>query len=166
MPSAHTESRRLLLLGGLSVVALGLAACATPSPDSKQADWSGRIGITEQGEGGRSFSVGFQLAGNAVAGQLKVLSPLGSVLRQLQWDDSGAWLENGTGNRQRYSNLAELTRLVLGTELPIQALFDWLQGKPSAAQGWEPDLSRHKEGRISATRREPQPAVQLRVILD
>lgn len=166
MVSTHTASRRTWLLASLSLGVLGLTACASSPKEGKPADWSGRIAINELTEGGRSFSAGFELQGKAEAGQLKVLSPLGGVLRQLQWDNSGAWLDDGSGNRQRYSSLAELTRRALGTELPIQALFDWLQGKPSAAFGWEPDLSRQKEGRISATRHEPLPAVQLRVILD
>jgi outer membrane lipoprotein LolB len=131
-----------------------------------QTQWTGRIGITEQGEGGRSFSAGFELQGSAAAGRLQVLSPLGGVLRQLQWDDSGAWLEDGSGHRQRYADLADLSRQTLGTALPIEALFDWLKGIASPAPGWQPDLARLAEGRLSATRSTPEPIVQLRVLID
>ena len=46
------------------------------------------------------------------------------------------------------------------------ALFDWLQGRATAAAGWQVDLSRMEQGRLSARRHDPQPPAALRIVLD
>ena len=46
------------------------------------------------------------------------------------------------------------------------SLFDWLAGRPTPVPGWQPDLSRQSEGRISARRTSPPPEADLRVVLE
>ncbi|MGH8848742.1 MAG: hypothetical protein ACREXQ_16075, partial [Polaromonas sp.] len=53
-----------------------------------------------------------------------------------------------------------------GAALPLGALFAWLQGDNASVNGWSADLSRHGEGRITATRAQPAPQADLRVVLD
>jgi outer membrane lipoprotein LolB len=43
-------------------------------------------------------------------------------------------------------------------------MFDWLRGRDTRADGWEADLSRHAQGRVSARRTLPLPEAQLRLI--
>ena len=73
-------------------------------------------------------------------------------------------LSTGEGER-RFANLDALSRRALGEALPLQALPDWLRGRPwtGAAPfelprrgfeqlGWQLDLARRDEGFVSATR--------------
>jgi outer membrane lipoprotein LolB len=46
----------------------------------------------------------------------------------------------------------------------VAALFDWLAGVPSVADGWQVDLSGRTEGRLRA-RRLAAPAADLRIVL-
>jgi outer membrane lipoprotein LolB len=55
---------------------------------------------------------------------------------------------------------------MLGTSLPIHALFDWLDGIYTTAAGWSADLVRLEQGRLVATRATPAPAAELRLVLD
>ncbi len=112
----------------------------------------------------QSFSASFQLQGAPEQGQLDVFNPFGSQIARLQWTPGHAALQQGEHVRHSDS-LQELLRLSLGTELPVQALFSWLQGQPMTAQGWQVDLSRHAQGRITAQRISPPPQATLRVVL-
>lgn len=81
------------------------------------------------------------------------------------WTGDGATVVRGHQS-QAFDNLNEMTASLTGSVLPIAALFDWLNGQPVSAQGWEADLSRLPEGRLVATRVVPLPSAVLRVILD
>ena len=67
---------------------------------------------------------------------------------------------------QPFDSLEDLTRHVTGVSMPVGALFDWLGGVDTAAAGWQADLSRINEGRLVATRSDPAPAAELKLILD
>jgi outer membrane lipoprotein LolB len=158
--------RRLCLCSALAL-ACSLVACAqAPKPTAASPLLrSGRLAINERVDNGRSFSAAFELQGTATQGELSIFTPLGGVLRKLVWDaESARWLDGSS--ERRFANLAELSRAALGIELPIAALFDWLDGRATEVPGWQTDLSRHAQGRILATREIPAPAVELRVVLD
>jgi outer membrane biogenesis lipoprotein LolB len=71
-----------------------------------------------------------------------------------------------TGNQiQRFASVSELIEKATGAALPLPALFDWLRGKNTAADGWTADLTQQAEGRFSASRSVPQPRADLRVVL-
>ena len=53
-----------------------------------------------------------------------------------------------------------------GAAVPMSALFAWLRGDNASASGWTADLSRQSEGRITATRSQPAPKAELRIVLD
>lgn len=159
-------SRRHCLWIGISLAG-SLAACSQAPKQVANLPLvrTGRMSVTELSDNGRSFSAAFELHGTARQGELSIFTPLGSVLRKLVWDAESARLLDGSSER-RFAGLAELSRAALGTELPIAALFDWLDGRDTAVPGWQTDLSRYAQGRIMAKRQTPVPAVELRVVID
>jgi outer membrane lipoprotein LolB len=128
--------------------------------------WTGRISLQVQSEPPQSFSASFELKGRAERGELSLISPLGNVLGVLRWSPGEALLDSGNGKVQRFASVDELMAQATGAAVPLDALFAWLQGDNAAASGWSADLSRQKEGRISAKRSAPAPQADLRVVLD
>ncbi len=160
------NGRRRVLALALSSVLLA-AGCTTPriTPMDANAYWSGRMAIQVLKDPPESLSSGFELQGSAQAGEMVLLSPIGTTLARLEWTPQGARLTQG----QQQVDSPSLQRLgsrLTGTELPIAALFEWLAGRPVEASGWQVDLSAHALGRISAERREPSPGAVLRIALD
>ncbi len=169
---ASTSRRRLL--HGAGVVAAGallaMTGCAAPEAvrQTVQSDvWRGRLGLQvfdTDGSIAQSLSASFFLQGNPQQGLLEVFNPLGNQVARLQWQPQRAWLQQGQKQWESPS-LAELVERSLGAEIPIAALFAWLQGHSAQAQGWQADLSRYHQGRIVAQRLQPLPRTQLRVVL-
>jgi outer membrane lipoprotein LolB len=112
----------------------------------------------------QTWHASFELQGSPEAGQLTLLNPLGSIVAQLQWGYGGALLLSN-GETKESSSLDALVKEIVGTALPVYSLFDWLDGKASAAQGWQVDFSALDKGRLIARREAPEPAVELRVAL-
>jgi outer membrane lipoprotein LolB len=152
-----------------SLAALGLAlllsACATPQRVAQPGEsaWNGRLSVRVDSEPPQSFSAGFDLRGHAQSGELQLSSPLGNTLATVMWSPAGASLQQGEQVTRRGS-LDELTTELGGTALPVAALFDWLQGRPTSSSGWQADLSRHTEGRVTARRLQPAPSAELRIV--
>jgi outer membrane lipoprotein LolB len=111
----------------------------------------------------QSFSAGFDLRGSPQAGELQLNSPLGTTLASVRWSPQGAELRQGDRLEQRDS-LDELTSDISGTELPVAALFGWLRGDSTAADGWTVDLTQQPQGRITARRTAPLPSAELRLL--
>jgi outer membrane lipoprotein LolB len=148
------------------ICAVLLAACATPPPSTQphEAAWSGRLSVRVDSDPAQSFSAGFELRGSPQTGELQLTSPLGNTLAVVQWSPQGAALHQGTRVTQR-SSLDQLSTELSGTQLPLAALFGWLQGQASEdTHGWQADLSRQPEGRITARRSTPLPAAELRLV--
>ncbi|MBU3735596.1 MAG: outer membrane lipoprotein LolB [Methylobacterium sp.] len=184
--------RRTALLAGLALLqGLLLAGCASapPGPEpaqpgeqaSGQAAWSGRLGwqvAAAPGREAQQASAAFELRGNVHQGSLELSSPLGTVLARAHWRPGAAELRTPEGSSS-FEDLPALTRAAFGgEEVPLQALFDWLQGKPSpmaghegrAGGGFEPlgwgvDVSGLARGLLTA-RRPAEPAVTLRIRLE
>ncbi len=112
----------------------------------------------------QSYAGGFELRGSPAQGELMLSSPLGQTLAFVRWDTGGAEMRQGE-QVTRSDSLDELTRLLTGTAMPVAAMFDWLRGRNTGADGWEADLSRHEQGRIAARRSAPLPAAQLRLVV-
>ena len=85
-------------------------------------------------------------------------------------DATVVWLPGSAEMRQggqvtRRGSLDELTTELSGTPVPVAALFGWLRGQSSDVPGWQADLSRQPEGRITARRTSPEPTAELRVVV-
>lgn len=124
-------------------------------------------------------NVGFELNGDAQAGQLTLSGPLGMLGAQAHWGQGKAWLITASG-RTNYDSLDALIAAALGEAIPVAALFDWLRGRPWRGAdhvmsadgrngfeqlGWRIDLSRWTTGHLQAQRQVP-PIVTLRVVME
>jgi len=148
-----------------------LAGCATPAPirsvsqppSTKQ--WQGRISVTVQSDPPRNMSAGFSLDGDARQGELNLFSPLGTTLATLQWNPTSTqWLQGS--QQRRYDSMAHLTEETTGAALPMDAMFEWLEGRATPSPGWQADLSALNQGSLIAKRITPEPLVVLRIKLD
>ncbi len=163
-----------------ALLAAGLAGCASPG---MAPALSGRLSVqveTPPGEPARSLSANFELTGNAERGSLSLSTPFGTTLAQARWSPQQVLLVTAQGQTP-FADLPDLTREMLGEELPVAALFDWLLGRPWAAAaseaaqppaeagfmqlGWQVTLARFDEGLIVARRIAP-PAVTVRARMD
>lgn len=173
--TAH--GRRAALLGAVAAL---LAGCATrPDADATMPWTSGRLSVRVDAVAERpasSVSADFDLRGDSRRGELRLTSPLGSLLAATRWSPDGATLDLGRGET-RYADLDSLSRDALGEVLPLRALPDWLAGRPwpdAPSQrndegfeqlGWSVTLTGMAEGRLDAVRAEA-PRVTVRVRLD
>lgn len=150
----------------LAVLVL-LAGCAQPpvTPASPyRTPWTGRLALQVEDKASQSFSAAFELSGSAQQGQFILLNPLGNTLARIQWNAGHAEITTGQTTRESES-LDALLRDVLGTDIPVAALFSWLEGTPVDAVGWQADLSAISAGRLVAQRHTPTPQATLRIIL-
>jgi outer membrane lipoprotein LolB len=171
-PSAGTLPVAGILLAFL------VGGCASTAP--AEAPWTtGRLSVRIEAQAERaaqSVSAGFELRADDRSGELRLSSPLGTRVATARWAPGLATLDDGRGP-QAYGSLAELSQQALGEALPLEALPDWLAGRPWPAAphaagsdgfeqlGWRIDLSRRAEGWIEL-HRSSAPAVRVRVKLD
>lgn len=197
-PMQHLMQRRsaLAALAAFSTVAMGsLTGCSSLSKagpgvdtlDENAPRLTGRFSLQlPPGSAGhnRSTTANFELLGTAGRGRLELSTPLGSLVARVHWQPGLAWLQTPDGDRT-YEDVDGLTQELLGEPLPVQALFDWLQGRPwpQARQqavpdgfqgfqqlGWQVDLRRFADGLLVAQRLDPRnaatPLATLRLKLD
>ncbi len=160
----------LLCLAATFFVA-GCAGLAGPSGqnttrnDTEKTIWSGRLSLQVDSNPPQFLSAGFELQGNANSGQLLLTTPLGSTAARVQWSPGSAELTTNASTR-RFATIDELLEQLTGAAIPLPALFQWLRGQAADAPGWSADLSRIGSGHLQASRQSPQPAVQLRLVLE
>jgi outer membrane lipoprotein LolB len=148
-----------LIAGCASVATVTRINHATTGP------WSGRISIQILSEPAQAFSAGFELEGGSERGRLLLTNPLGNTLGVMSWSPGEAVLESG-GQVKRFASMDAMLEATTGAAVPLNALFDWLDGKATPLNGWTADLSRQPAGKIAATRELPAPQVILRMVLD
>lgn len=164
-PETHIGSRRLFIAGVASVM-LGCAATPPNTDGAAQQVFRGRMGIKVQGQPDNSWSAGFQLTGSADAGQMRLVSPIGTTLALARWAPQEASIERGQ-TIQRYSDASAMVRELLGADFQMTQLWAWLERKPLRVPGWDlqttlrPDQSQL----LVAHKAQPEPAITLRVIL-
>ncbi len=175
------SAARSAAFAGLLIAIFLIAGCAHPVRDSGpnyqetpvNTSWRGRLALKVDSElaqlpdqaRGQSFFAGFELTGNAQAGELALFSPLGSTLATLSWSPTSGQLRTGAETRQ-FESLGAMVRQATGTEIPVASLFSWLAGHNVAVPGWQADLSQHAEGRLVARRNDPLPVVELRLVVE
>lgn len=147
-----------------------MAGCAVPPKKEiahrqDASTWRGRLAVRVENAQPQSFSASFELTGSAVAGEMTLFNPLGGTAAVLTWDAQAATMRVN-GDVQHHPSLNALISRAIGTEIPVGALFGWLAGELAVAEGWNPDLSQHANGRILAKRTSPAPPVELRLVLE
>lgn len=171
LPGAPRPTAMARILGSWLLLATlwALAGCAQPprAPHALEPanHWSGRLALQVDGQAAQSFSAGFDLQGDAGQGELTLFNPLGGVLARLHWRPGHATLQSG-GETQASASLDALLQQATGTSIPINALFGWLTGLHTRAEGWQADLSAIDQGRLVARRHAPAPHATLRIALD
>lgn len=165
MRQAHVHLARWLLA---ACAVLLLAACAvpprTPAAPGVQV-WTGRLALTLEGQASQSFSAGFELRGAPDNGELTLYNPIGGTLAVLAWSPGTATLLAG-GTARQFPSLEALAQEATGAPLPVAALFDWLDGKPTPIAGWEADVTQVADGRLRARRNAPPPVADLRMVFE
>jgi outer membrane lipoprotein LolB len=165
------------------LLAAALAGCATPRAPAPSNALAGQLSVRVESASGapaRALSGGFELLGDAERGSLSLSTPLGTVLAQARWSPQQVLLVTSQGQTP-YADLPALTRELLGEELPVAALFDWLRGRPWPGAdslrthppddegfvqlGWRVSLARFDQGVVEARRIEP-PVVTVRARMD
>jgi outer membrane lipoprotein LolB len=140
---------------------------------AKVLSYQGRLSIRIASDPPQSLYAGFSLNGDAQTGDLTLNSPLGNTVAQLSWTPQSAVLIANNETKE-YPSTSALIENVTGTAIPLSALFDWLAGKNTAAEGWDIDLSAMKIDssnidtvqRLVAKRTSPLPSAELRIALD
>lgn len=168
--------RQWLLVVGMTSATLGMMGCAS-EPRNNQgstpftATWRGRLALLIRADAAlaeskdQSFTASFELQGTPTNGTLALFTPFGSTAALIQWTPMQATLE-AKGDTRHFDGLPALTASVLGTTVPIGALFAWLQNQQTIAEGWDVDLSEAANGKIVAQRLAPSPQAHLRVVLE
>lgn len=163
--------------GGWALLGAVLAGCATPPPPATIV--SGRLSVSvaaQAGQPARGMNASFDLRGDGEAGELRLSTLLGPQIAAARWSPGRASLVTADGEKL-YPDLTSLAQDALGEALPLQALPDWLAGRPWAGApsrrsatgfeqlGWTLDLAAWAEGFVVA-RRNDEPVVTLRVRLE
>lgn len=124
--------------------ALVLAACAHP-PMPQQTDWpqadntsdftaEGRLAVKMEGKGSyANFDWTYQ---NQVQ-TINVNTPLGNTVGQLCQDKQGVLAVDNKGQVYHAQTAEQLSRQLLGFELPVQYLHIWADGKRVAAAPYQ-----------------------------
>lgn len=150
-----------------------VVGCAVPSRISEEkavqtAHWTGRLSVRVEAspaQGPQAFSSSFELQGGPGQGQLLFFTPLGSTAAAIAWSPQQAHMQSGTETHV-FSSITELIERVLGTPVPVAALFAWLAGEPLSLDGWQVDQSQFADGKITARRTSPSPSAEIRVVLE
>lgn len=125
---------RLLLL---AVPLLLSAACAHQNPTVNDAVWrqqadivpfetSGRLALHADGKG---YYAQFDWLRSREVQSLSINLPIGGSIGTLCADRDGARLTAYNGETYRAADLAELSRMLLGYELPLVHLDRWINGQ-------------------------------------
>ncbi|MGQ0578615.1 MAG: lipoprotein insertase outer membrane protein LolB [Betaproteobacteria bacterium] len=119
-----------------SAVVLAVAAgCAAPrAPQTLPASnagidafsLTGRVAVKMEQRG---YSAKLSWRHAAAGDRLRLLSPVGSVIAEIEADASGAMLTTGDNQVYRSGDVQALTREVLGWDLPLEGLQYWVVGR-------------------------------------
>lgn len=129
-----------------------LVACAAPrapqrlplsNADIESFGLSGRVAVRADNRG---YSASLRWKHQASRDSLRLFSPLGTVIAQVEVDADGAMLTTGDRKEYRSDDVQTLTRRVLGWDLPLSGLQHWVLGRP------DPNLPVQAEERDAGAR--------------
>ena len=165
-------------------MAAALAGCASAPKPAPGDVLTGRLVLNVQPTDStpmRNVNAGFELSGNAERGELRLTNPLGNLVGVATWSPGIAKLATPDGETTSHVDLAALSREALGERIPLQAMPDWLRGRPWAGApsvplvpplgpgfeqlGWRVDLTSWNQRLLVATRASA-PAVTVRAVLN
>jgi len=118
-----------------AIVLAVVAGCAAPrAPQALPASnagidtfsLTGRVAVKMEQRG---YSAKLSWRHAAAGDRLRLLSPVGSVIAEIEADASGAMLTTGDKKVYRSSDVQALTREVLGWDLPLEGLQHWVLGR-------------------------------------
>jgi outer membrane lipoprotein LolB len=155
----------LLCVAGCASTALPPKGNGTLPYGQTVQHWQGRIGVKVIEPQPQSFSAYFELDGNAEIGMLRLTSPIGITLALMQWAPGNVSL-TGTGAPRQFDSLSALTQATIGLDIPMAALFDWLQGTASQAELWEADLTELGSGKLTAKRTAPDLRAEIKLLIE
>lgn len=162
-------SSLLSLMLVLSVVGCASPMRGTEAKPGTTASWNGRLSVRvdapDKAPGSQAFSSIFELHGDPAQGELRFYTPLGSTAATIDWSPQQARLQSGNETRI-FNNITELIESLLGTPVPVTALFAWLAGQQLSLDGWQVDQSQFDNGKITARRVSPAPEAEIRVVLE
>lgn len=166
----NTRFTSLLLCLLTLFLVLGCAVpIRTPAENSAHlANWNGRLSVRVDATetlAAQAFSSTFELQGKPEQGELRFYTPLGSTAAGIVWSPEQAQMQSGS-DIQYFSNITDLITQVLGTAVPVTALFAWLAGEQLSLDGWQVDQSQYDHGKITARRTSPAPQAEIRVVLE
>lgn len=96
--------------------------------DIDQFSLKGRMGIQTEGKG---YSVGTQWAHQPAQNSIKILSPIGSEVANIESNADEVRLTTQEGKVYLAKDAETLTQDSLGWKLPMQGLEDWALGRPT-----------------------------------
>ena len=120
-------------------VLAALAGCATTRPaqilpasnESIVAfSLNGRVAVKLDDRG---YTASLRWRHSATRDSLRLLSPIGSVVGEIEADGNGATLTTGDKKVYRSNDAQALTREVLGWDLPLAGLRYWVTGRADPA---------------------------------
>jgi outer membrane lipoprotein LolB len=81
----------------------------------------------------RGYTASLRWRHSAAGDSLRLLSPIGSVVGEIEADSTGATLTTGDKKVYRSNDAQSLTRAVLGWDLPLAGLRYWVTGRADPA---------------------------------
>lgn len=91
---------------------------------------NGRVGVKVDDRG---YTASLRWRHSATRDSLRLLSPVGSVVGEIEADDTGATLTTGDKKVYRSNDAQTLTREVFGWDLPLSGLRYWVTGRADPA---------------------------------
>ena len=131
--------RRRLGLFALCAVLAALAGCAStrstqvlPASNASIEAFSlnGRVAVKIEDRG---YTASLRWRHSATQDSIRLLSPVGSVVGQIEADANGATLTTGDKKVYHSNDAQALTREVLGWDLPLSGLRYWVTGRADPA---------------------------------
>ncbi|MSQ63960.1 MAG: outer membrane lipoprotein LolB [Betaproteobacteria bacterium] len=123
----------------VAVVALLLAACATPGfilpQHGTEFELAGRIAVTYRDDAG-SGNIAWRHG--ARSDELLLTTPLGQGIARLARADGEITLTTQDGREFRAADAESLTEQALGFRLPLLGLADWVRGRAASQPAPEP----------------------------